>query len=191
VGHLSPDTLVDLLDGTLDAGSVPHLATCPSCRQQLDELRAASAAVDRHIPEPSPAFWDHLSARISERIASEPPARRAWWAFDWSWRGATVALATAAVVVLAVAVSLERPTVVAPAGTDAIERPAVVESAMTAAADDEPIAFVADLASELDWDSVAEAGLAPRGSVDVAVTDLTDGERVELQRLLTEALGKS
>src|SRR6185436_8662720 len=39
---------------------------------QLDELRAMLAAArDVDVPEPSPLFWDHLSARVSEAVAAE------------------------------------------------------------------------------------------------------------------------
>ena len=43
--HLSPDTFVDLLDGTRAEETVLHLATCDICRQQLAELRRTGSGV--------------------------------------------------------------------------------------------------------------------------------------------------
>ena len=48
--------------------------------------------------------------------------------------------------------------------------------------------FVADLMGDLDWDAVSELGLAGRGGTDRVVAEMNDGERVELRRLLSEAL---
>ena len=56
-------------------------------------------------------------------------------------------------------------------------------------ADDESMGLVADLASHLDWDGVAEVGWSSDNASARAVGELTDDERVELRRLLTEAIG--
>jgi hypothetical protein len=58
----------------------------------------------------------------------------------------------------------------------------------TVGADDETLGFVADLASQLEWEVVADAGLVSSGGVDGVVTEMTDDERVELHRLLSEAM---
>ncbi len=190
--HLSPDTFVDLLDGTLAEETVPHLATCDRCRQQLAELRVtwqAAAAVD--VPDPSPLFWGHLSARVHNAVAADVQPRAPWWRIDWSWT--SVGLAGAAVAALALVVFLQMPRpVVRPGGTSA---PAAAGAVASLAApepvvlpDDESIGLMADLASDLDWDDVAELGLAPVGGAERAASEMTADERVELQRLLHEAL---
>ena len=56
-------------------------------------------------------------------------------------------------------------------------------------ADDASFNLLADLASDLDWNDAAEAGLAVRsGASDLALVDFSMAEREELQRLLTEEL---
>jgi hypothetical protein len=192
--HLSPDTFVDLLDGTLAESAVPHLTSCPTCQQQLAELRMAwQAAAHADVPEPSPLVWEHLSSRVRDAVAAEPDVRPSpWWRIDWSWRLAGVAGAAAAAVALIVVLQGPR---VAPVevGTD---QPDVVASSGPAAAqvvepllDDASLGFVADLAGNLDWDAVSELGFVAYGGADRAVADMNDAERVELQRLLNEALG--
>jgi hypothetical protein len=70
--HLNADDLVELAEGARPESSAPHLAACPQCRAQLDELRAAmSALADLDVPEPSPLFWDHFSQRVHDAVAAE------------------------------------------------------------------------------------------------------------------------
>ena len=192
--HLSPDTFVDLLDGTLAEGAVPHLATCDACRQQLAELRVTwQAAADVDVPEPSPLFWDHLSARVHDAVAADVQLRAPWWRIDWSWT--SVGLAGAAVAALALVVFLQMPRPVTPGGgtTEPAAAAGTVASLpapepVTPLPDDESIGLMADLASDLDWDDVAELGLASVGGAERAASEMTADERVELQRLLREAL---
>ena len=51
--------------------------------------------------------------------------------------------------------------------------------------------LVADLSAELDLDPAADAGLAPAGSAEHAVTHMNDDELRELQRLLQQELTPS
>ncbi len=37
-----------------------------------------SVAAEVEVPEPSPLFWDHLSARVGEAVAAEQAPRRSW-----------------------------------------------------------------------------------------------------------------
>ena len=193
MSHLSPETFVDLLDGTTREDAVPHLAACDVCRRELETLRATwQAAVDADVPEPSPLFWDHLSARVASAVAAEGQTKRApWWRVGWSWNVAGLAAAAAAAVIVAVLVRPLGPAT--PVATTSSAPAAVASSApaepLAPLADDESIALVADLASELDWDGVSEMGLAAEGGAARAVAELDEGERVELQRLLAEALG--
>ena len=72
MAHLTSAEFVDLAEGARDAASAPHLAECDRCRRELADVRrmmAAAGASD--VPEPSPLFWDHLSARVREGVAAE------------------------------------------------------------------------------------------------------------------------
>src|SRR5262249_28727617 len=99
VMHLSPDELVDLAEGTRSASSAPHLAKCDECRRQLNELRDVMATLQVDVPEPSPLFWDHFSARVGEAIASDAKSARSWFGLGrWSW-GFAAAVSTALLVI--------------------------------------------------------------------------------------------
>jgi hypothetical protein len=92
---VSKDCLLDFLydeAAPADRAAVEaHLAECPACRQEVEELRAVRGALARW---PTPILASRF--RI---VADEPPARRAWWA----WGGRALPLAAAAVLVLAAA----------------------------------------------------------------------------------------
>jgi hypothetical protein len=186
--HLTPDELLDLAEGTRSESSAPHLAKCGECRRQLDELRDVMATLEVDVPEPSPLFWDHFSARVSEAVASDAKSARSWLGIGrWSWGLA----AAVSAVVLAIAVSrVPRPAgKMTPASTTSVAEVPAADTGAALTADDPSFLLLGDLAGSLDWDAAAEAGISMDvGTADTAVAELSDGERTELQRLLREAM---
>ena len=72
--HLDQSELVDSIEGQLEPSRAEHLDECDACRTQAAMLRSALAEVhldERH--EPSPLFWDHFAARVSDAIRVEAP----------------------------------------------------------------------------------------------------------------------
>jgi predicted anti-sigma-YlaC factor YlaD len=189
MAHLNPDDWLDLADGSRPEAAAPHLAACESCRRQVAELRTLLAEVSRvAVPEPSPLFWDQLSARISEAVAADQvPGRGRWRMGEWSWGLASVLCV--AVAVGAVVVTLRSPA--KPVGTT---QPAAVATAQAssatpiAALDDPSLSLLVELAAELEWDAAASGVAAVASGADVALGDLTNDERAELRRLLDEAM---
>ena len=190
--HLQPDELVDLAEGTRTESSVPHLAACEACRHQLAELKAMmSAAADVAVPEPSPLFWDHFSARVREAVAAEGVPRRSFW--SWPRLAMPVAAAAMAGVILAVALYTgpeTRPDLPAVAPTPAVASIDLLSDPQSPD-DDTALTLVAALSSDMDLDGAREAGLAGGGSAEHAVTHLDGGELRELRRLLQEELARS
>jgi hypothetical protein len=202
--HLNADELVDLAEGTRPEGSAPHLAACDQCRRQMRELRAMMASVaEVDLPEPSPLFWEHLSQRVHDAVASEQAPRRAW--LDACWRGLlTPWSAVAAAMILVVAVFSSR--LLSPTGPPRIgPAPAPPPSAVTvadaaprddlfsdaAADEDASLTLVASLTANLDLEAAGEAGLAQDGSAEHAVTHMNGDDLRELRRLLKEELARS
>jgi hypothetical protein len=186
--HLRPDELIDLAEGGQGEGAA-HLQSCEMCRAALTAAMASAASVE--VPDPSPLFWNHLSERVRDGIAAEGSALRGWeWATAWrpSWSSAALA-GVAAAVAIAFFVTAPRGSisqVATPADTAA-----EVVLQPFGAADDPSLTLVADLTGELDPDAMADTGWTNHaGGVEEAVANLTDDERVELHRLLTEALEK-
>ena len=190
--HLQPDELVDLAEGTRPESSVPHLAACEVCRHQLAELKAMmSAAADVAVPEPSPLFWDHFSARVREAVAAEGVPRRSFW----SWPRLAMPMAAAAMAGVILAVAVSRGPVTTPDLPAVALAPAVASiellSDPQSPDDDTALTLVAELSSDMDLDGAREAGLAGGGSAEHAVTHLDGGELRELRRLLQEELARS
>jgi hypothetical protein len=195
--HLTSEELVDIAEGTRSETSAPHLAACDVCRGQLIDLRSMmSMAKDVDVPEPSPLFWDHLSSRVSSAVAAEAagvPANE-WRQRLTAWAAsravhASLVLAASLVIVLATS---RRPSVPV-----VVEAPAVVTAETGAdplvlgADEDASLTVVASLTDGQDLETVREAGLAPRGSAEHAVTQMSEDELRELRRLLNEELARS
>jgi hypothetical protein len=194
MAHLSPDQLLDVAEETRTEREFPHLEACAVCASQLADLRSAiAAATEVQAPEPSPLFWDHLSARIRTAVAEDNRAARS---FTWTGRAWWQWAAAAAVLgVMLLIIWPGSSRVAAPGGGSdpavASVEPGPVEEGR--AFDDDPAwALLADLSSGLDWDDAVEAGLVPaERSVESMVFALSAEERVELHRLLQEALAKA
>jgi hypothetical protein len=193
--HLRPDELIDVAEGTRAESSAPHLAECAVCRLQVEELKAMmSAAADVDVPEPSPLFWDHFSARVRQAVDAEGAPRRSFW----TWPRVVIPAVSVAVAVLAVAVTLNRGNT----SRAVVPLPAVLPAPVAPVAsvdllvdpqtgDDTALTLVAELSSDMDFETAREAGLAARGSAEHAVTHLNGSELRELQRLLQEELARS
>ena len=163
--HLTPDELVDLAEGARPESSAPHLASCATCRAQLNEMRAMmSDAAGVDVPEPSPLFWDHLSQRVREAVANEPPPAPGWMnRLNVAW--AAGVFGAVAVVVLGVFVPLHRgarqeDTSIPAAAASGV---AQVSDTLPALQDDASWAVMGDLASQLNFEDAAAAGLRCRG----------------------------
>jgi len=195
--HLKDDELVDLAERARPESSAPHLASCEQCRRQVRDLRdmmAVAAEVD--VPEPSPLYWDHLSARVRESVAADASPRRPWLDVA-AWRRVLMPASAAAVAFIVIVVALSSrlmapppPSTSAPAAvfkdTDAVD---VWNDA--AADDDESLTLMASLSAGLDLEAAGEAGLAAGGAAEHAVTHMDGDDLRELKRLLTQELAPS
>lgn len=184
--HLTSDELIDAVEGLLEAERRAHLESCDWCREQVAQLAATfHEAREVEVPEPSPLFWSHLSARVRAAIEAEPtPGGWRRWV-TWPVLAPVAALA---LVVFALAVSVPRPDDTTPMAEN--EPPPVAVEATPAT--DDSWTLVADLVGGIDWDTAVEAGLGVRpGAAERAAMDLTPQEQRELRRLLTEELEKA
>jgi hypothetical protein len=196
--HLDDLESIDALDDTLVEARGRHLDACAECRAKVDALRATVSRVagDR-VPEPSPLFWDHLSARVREAVRVETPGRArrplaGWLGAPGVRLAASIALA---IVVLAGAARVFTPGRT-PAGPSSIDtRAPVASSAPDAsgpslfdAADPDPAwDLVRTVADEVSQDDDLTAALAVRpGWAERAALQLNDAERGELLRLLQQ-----
>ncbi|HXH06349.1 MAG TPA: hypothetical protein VNI83_07130 [Vicinamibacterales bacterium] len=199
--HLSSRELVTALEtrrSGLGRRRAAHLAGCPRCRAELDRAERMWRVVESaEVPEPSPLFWDAFSARVRRAIEGEPaPAgggRRSdvFWAWFSAWRFAAAAVALAAAVAAAVLLgswSGRRAPEAPGAPGAALTRAPAGDTADIDAVDADGLSLVAEAAG-LDWELAVAAGVAPRrDAAEWALLQLSDDERRELARLLSEEL---
>ena len=176
--------LNEYVDGTLAADAraqvEAHLAQCAGCREAVAELRtlvAGAAALPKTI-EPGRDLWAPITARIVQRAT--------WNVQRAFWRGA---LAAAATVILAFALSRLLPT-----STD-LSRPGAEEwAAVEAAYESAAVDLDRTLAAERDRLEPATLALLERnlGVIDAAIRESRDAlardpGNVELRGLFAAA----
>ena len=207
--HLSSQELVALAEGGLSADRAAHLDACDCCRDEANDLRAVMSGVQEvEVPEPSPLFWEHLSRRVSDAVASsDTPATRV--AVGWrGWHsGHFRTVVTTATVVLAVVVGFSwlRDAGDGPGGgvvTDG-STPRGVTDEVTAALNGTDVgttqvdaesdwALVLTMVEAVEWeDGDPDAPFVDRQIVDAALLQLSADERRELVRLLEAELSGS
>ena len=199
--HLTDTEFVDLIE---DAGRLPadrrrHAAACESCRAQADALGTVLAqTASDELPEPSPLYWDHFSARVSEAVRGESPAPAppAWGQGFRSPLAAWAAAAAMAVLIMMTVVwraTLHAPSSGRRAAPELAEasRPLPTDRIPVASAAgdnieaDEAWAVVRTAAEGLAWEDAHAVGIsAYPGSAEGIALELTAEERVELGRLL-------
>ena len=181
--HLRPDEFVDALDGAVPAEHAIHLEQCEACRAELDNLRTLQGDLRADdIPEPSPLFWDHFSARVHEATAREPLGSTSSWRAGWR---PFVALGAAAAVILALLIPMQ---LAPPVPADTSE--AVATATDLSFEDDGSWDIVMDLASGVAWEDVREAVVPAAGAADAAIEELTATQREALVRLLKQEIGE-
>lgn len=193
--HLSDDALLEIIE---TGGSHPHIAQCDRCRRAFEDARDGLAlARGEHVPEPSPLFWNHLSARVHDEVGKEraPGSHRAFaWFLAPGWRS----VAAVALVVVAVAMLVWRTL---PAGdrmrqsasirtTSAppVARPAanvqVSDDSLVPAAD-ASWTVIAQVTAHVEIADATEAGIVLQpGASDRAISQLSPSEQEEFVRLL-------
>jgi len=198
--HFSPSEVVDFAEGTLAPARAAHADGCDTCRAQCalvhDAMRTTAAA---EIPEPSPLFWEHLSARVREGIAAEQPNSA------WAWLVGRESMRLAAAIAIVVAV-VSTVWLVRDTGTSHAPIPTAVEQTVavppasqnndvdgTVDPNDADVwAVLTAAASDMAIEEARAAGMkAHPAAVDRAVQGLTAAELNELGRLLQSELKRS
>jgi hypothetical protein len=203
MAHPSRDELLAIAEspGPVPAGH--HVAACEACRREIAAMRALLADVrEVPVPEPSPLFWDHLSARVRDAVSGETPGERADAPVRHGLRGLRAALRWPMAVASTAAMALVLLVVTgrdarSPNGVPA----APVPGAAGEATDTTPIengelagedwAFVADAAESVTYDEVSRLSDAVGpGAAESVITRLTSDEQRELVKLIEAELGR-
>ena len=90
MSHLTLETLARLIDESPDPTEAGHLDICQQCRDELEALRADSAALHA-LPDPDPSIAQWM--RLEQRLEREGLMRR-----TWRWQPAALRMAAAVVI---------------------------------------------------------------------------------------------
>jgi len=192
--HLNDDELVDFVESRLEGGRAAHAEACDRCRVQGEELRAILRdAREVAVPEPSPLFWDHFSARVRGAVAEEPMGAPGWSVWVRARLVPGLALMTAAIALVVAATVWQAPK------RFSVGERQVAGTAPGDTIDTEPLlddtaewAFVVNVAQDLEWETIHDSGLTVRPeAAERAVLQLSQDERRELARLLEAELERS
>ena len=185
MSHLAPAEFVDAADGVLPAPRLAHLEHCRRCAMEMAAVRrTVDAARESPMPEPSPLYWSHLSARIREQVAAESivPAWRSAFVLR---RLAPIASALAVVAAVFASGLITRPARVVPASTGTTVAGAASGELGVEPDDSEAWDVLTSAAAETPIEDAHAAGMAVgAGAVDRAVQRLSPDELHELKRLL-------
>ena len=201
MSHLSRDERLIALDDALDPARQAHLASCATCRAEVEALASVVARVKAvDVPEPSPLFWDHLATRVGDAIAREPaPERARWWAPRPAWGVAAAALILAAVAGYwsvrppvpapgAIAQTMpdptQQPAAATPDSQDVARLPPDGGGGDAESLDDEGWRLIAAMADEADPETLAPAA----GRSELSIAFLSADERAALVRELEAVL---
>ena len=198
--HLRDTEFVDFAEGALAASRAAHVETCAACRAQADEVAAALREVSAiEMPDPSPIFWGHFSARVHEQVAQETPERGGWWVAAGVRSLMPLLAALALILAIFFAAMLPRIVRKAPAAGELASSHTTPDTAAAAIDVDLPAPVDAQnaevwsvltaAASDMGVEDAHAAGMTTHpGAVDHEVTHLSQAELTELGRLLQTQL---
>ena len=192
MSHLTPDELVDIIEGgALDTAVQTHVDECEQCRARLATISAAlTEARMVTVPEPSPLFWERLSDRVRLEIAAEPlePSRSARWL---QWPVLVPLTGLAAIILALTSVITPRIGSSDPTGETQIAAIEPAPEETDVATVEDTWTLVSDMVGPLDLEAAREAGFVTGpGAADGAILHLTADEQEELVRLLRQELGQ-
>ena len=180
--HLTPDELIDAMEGALAPERQSHLGACAECRRQADELAGVlHEAKQVRVPEPSPLFWNHFSQRVRVAIDQEPAPGGPWPA----WLRWHVLLPVGAAAMIILGLMMTMPIEQPPAGESIAYESSPFEPA------GESWGAIEDVVGEFDIETASAAGVIEPGVAELAVLQLTAEEQQELTRLLQAELTRA
>lgn len=197
--HLDDAEFVDLLEGTLPSGRAGHAAECEACRDRVAELASTLSDVRAdEAHEPSPLFWDHLAARVSNAIRAEESPRaglRRWLrapATAWAAAASLVMLLMVAAVWRTSQPAVREPAEPPSSASATKAGPAIAGLRVDDVESDGAWAVVRAAADEWRWEDAHAAGISARpGSAEGVALEMTADERAELARLLEAEMKQS
>jgi len=183
--HLTPDELIDAMEGLLSEARQSHLAACEHCQRELAGL--SSALTEAKQVSAPPLFWLNFSQRVRVAIDQDASTATNWPA--WLRWQVLLPLGAVAMIILGLMISVPKQE-----GNDDASVSAALQAPVAPEAPEalDRWVMLADLVGDIDLDTASAAGvtLMP-GDAEQAVLQLTAEEQQELTRLLKAELTRA
>ena len=181
--HLTPDELIDAMEGMLAPERQAHLTTCEHCQGALADLSSVLAEARQvSVPDPSPFFWQHFSERVRTAIDNDGLPGNNWPA--WMRWQVLLPLGAVAMIILSLMIAVPKRD-----RTDATEFALQAPEAPQAL---DNWVMLTNLVGDFDLDTAVAAGVVVEpGDAEQAVLQLTAEEQQELTRLLRAELTRA
>lgn len=204
--HLSGAELIDFVEGRLAFERAAHTGECARCRDDAADLQEALARTAQDaVPEPSPLYWDRLSARVAEAVRDETPAggdqtRGSWLRSPLAGWAAAASLSLLVMISVVWRATLHAPAPVLITASDPSPAPPADSRSGARIADaprddveaDAAWAIVRTAAEGFAWDDARAAGLnAHPGSAEGIALELSPAELSELARLIDGEIART
>lgn len=188
--HLTPDELIDAVEGTLERSRDAHLKTCAACSDEAARLLAIlREAREVGVPEPSPLFWDHFSTRVRAAVATEETLQPAWWP-EWLRWPVLVPLGGLALLVFAITTAVPRAPAIPSTQADAGREAIAIDDLATIG--EQEWAVVSEMVGRVEIEDAREMGIAVNpGDAERIALQLNATEQRELVRLIKEEMDKA
>ncbi len=185
--HLTPEELIDLVEGELDPSRAAHANGCTACQREVASLRESVSLAQRvDVPEPSPLFWPRQTERITTALAEAAPGRP-WWRLLHLWRLAAAASVVAVAVVVGVTIGDSAGDRNTESGGAVDQGEALAPEA--GASDEAAWTLLLTVAEGVNWEGPSDdAWPVDAGAIDGAVSQLSAVELRDLVRLLEAEL---
>jgi hypothetical protein len=134
------------------------------------------------VPEPSPFFWNQLSARVAAATDAEPIQPLTWW--DRAWRPVAAVSAVAAAAVLVVGIFDARPEPESPTSPTPVAAAVVSDSAV----DEATLELMVQMATDVSNEELQSARPDKEATAAV-IADLTPEQQAEFIRLIKAEIG--
>jgi hypothetical protein len=190
--HLDDQRLIDAAEGRIESAAARHLEACANCRASVRDLQDVLTRVALvEEPAPSPLFWEHFRARVSDALDADVSPAQPPVGLGFRWLSmASLALTLALVTVAVITSRSGNGAGNAPLATAGV--PAVPVEPLEDLGEDEAWILVRSLAAELDYEAAREAGVTPApGAVERAAAELSPSEQSALIQLLEQEMKRT
>lgn len=173
--HLTPDQLVDLLDGApVDAAVKQHLAGCQECAGELSVLEETLSQLHQDdVPHPGENYWPEFSSNLHRKLGKTPPGRKS---VSWYWYVAAAAMLSFLSWQIVNSVLPERA------------EPLSVEVVLPAVEEDPEFLFLLSVVELSGWTEELEDSLGESSVLNLDPSQLTSEEAEWFRRELEEEL---